>query len=43
MSTTMPFALRTATAAEADWIAEVYHDSFRLLTFLPMLHTLDSR
>jgi putative acetyltransferase len=35
----MPLALRRATVADADAIAEVYSASFRLLTFLPMLHT----
>jgi len=35
----MPFSLRPATAADADAIAAVFHASFRLLTFLPMLHT----
>lgn len=34
-----PFTLRGATASDADAIAEVYCASFRLLTFLPMLHT----
>jgi GNAT superfamily N-acetyltransferase len=38
----MPFTLRNATAEDADEIAEVYYASFRLLSFLPMLHTLDS-
>jgi GNAT superfamily N-acetyltransferase len=36
----MPFTLRQATVADADAIAEVYSASFRLLTFLPMLHTV---
>ena len=36
---TMLFTLRSATAGDADAIAEVYCASFRLLTFLPMLHT----
>jgi len=35
----MPFTLRGATARDADAIAAVYCASFRLLTFLPMLHT----
>ena len=35
----MPFTLRRATVADADAIAEVYSASFRLLTFLPILHT----
>jgi GNAT superfamily N-acetyltransferase len=34
-----PFTLRQATVADADAIAAVYSASFRLLTFLPMLHT----
>jgi GNAT superfamily N-acetyltransferase len=34
-----PFTLRGATATDADAIAEVYCASFRVLTFLPMLHT----
>jgi GNAT superfamily N-acetyltransferase len=38
----MPFRLRCATEQDADAIAEVYFASFRLLTFLPMLHTLES-
>ncbi|MBV9967470.1 MAG: GNAT family N-acetyltransferase, partial [Alphaproteobacteria bacterium] len=38
----MPFRLRDATAQDANAIAEVYYASFRLLTFLPMLHTLES-
>jgi hypothetical protein len=37
----MRFTLRRATACDADPIANVYSASFRLLTFLPMLHTLD--
>ncbi len=35
----MPFTLRRARVADADAIADVYSASFRLLTFLPMLHT----
>jgi hypothetical protein len=35
---TMAFKLRRATASDADAIADVYSASFRLLTFLPMLH-----
>jgi len=35
----MPFALRKATAEDADEIAGVLTASFRLLTFLPILHT----
>ena len=38
----MPFALRNATSGDADEIADVYMASFRLLTFLPMLHTMES-
>jgi putative acetyltransferase len=37
----VPFTLRRATAADADAIAEVYSASFRLLAFLPMLHTME--
>jgi GNAT superfamily N-acetyltransferase len=36
---TAPFHVRPATIADADEIAAVYFASFRLLTFLPMLHT----
>lgn len=36
----MPLTLRRATVADADTIAEVFSASFRLLTFLPMLHTV---
>jgi GNAT superfamily N-acetyltransferase len=35
-----PFTLRQATVADADAIAAVYSASFRLLTFLPMLHAV---
>jgi hypothetical protein len=35
----MRFKLRGATDEDALAIAEVYFASFRLLTFLPMLHT----
>jgi GNAT superfamily N-acetyltransferase len=35
----MPFTLRRAAEEDAPAIAEVYFASFRLLTFLPMLHT----
>jgi GNAT superfamily N-acetyltransferase len=35
----MPFRLRHAIAADADAIAAVFSASFRLLTFLPSLHT----
>jgi GNAT superfamily N-acetyltransferase len=37
----MGFTLRRATDCDADAIANVYHTSFRLLTFLPMLHTIE--
>jgi GNAT superfamily N-acetyltransferase len=37
----MHFTLRRATACDADAIANVYSASFRLLTFLPMLHTIE--
>jgi GNAT superfamily N-acetyltransferase len=36
----MGFTCRPATAADADAIAAVLSPSFRLLTFLPMLHTV---
>jgi hypothetical protein len=37
----MHFTLRRATAHDADAIANVYSASFRLLTFVPMLHTVE--
>ena len=37
----MGFTLRRATACDADAVANVYHTSSRLLTFLPMLHTTE--
>ena len=37
----MHFTLRRATACDANTIADVYSASFRLLTFLPMLHTIE--
>ena len=37
----MGFTLRRATACDADAVANVYYNSFRLLTFLPMLHTIE--
>jgi GNAT superfamily N-acetyltransferase len=37
----MPFRLRRATADDADAIASVLTASFRLLSFLPMLHTAE--
>ena len=38
----MPFTLRDATARDANAIAELYFASYRLLTFLPMLHAIES-
>ena len=38
----MPFRLRHATVNDAETIAQIYFASFRLLTFLPMLHEIDS-
>jgi GNAT superfamily N-acetyltransferase len=37
----MRFTLRRAALRDADGIANVYYTSFRLLTFLPMLHTIE--
>jgi putative acetyltransferase len=37
----MLFRLRRATDEDAEAIAELYHASFRLLSFLPMLHTAE--
>ena len=37
----MGFTLRRATACDAEAIVNVHRASFRLLTFLPMLHTLE--
>jgi GNAT superfamily N-acetyltransferase len=37
----MHFTLRRTTAYDVDAIANVYSASFRLLTFLPMLHTIE--
>jgi GNAT superfamily N-acetyltransferase len=37
----MPFTLRRATTCDGEAIAEVFSASFRLLTFLPMLHTVE--
>jgi hypothetical protein len=37
----MRFKLRGATGEDALAIAKVYFASFRLLTFLPMLHTAE--
>jgi hypothetical protein len=38
----MRFKLRRAADEDAQAIAEIYFSSFRLLTFLPMLHTAES-
>jgi hypothetical protein len=38
---TMAFKLRRAVTSDADAIASVHWASFRLLTFLPMLHTME--
>jgi hypothetical protein len=37
----MPFRLRHATNRDADAIAEPFFASYRLLTFLPMLHPIE--
>jgi len=37
----MHFTLRRGTRCDADAIARVYATSFRLLAFLPMLHTIE--
>jgi GNAT superfamily N-acetyltransferase len=37
----MRYTLRRATSCDADAIVNVYYASFRLLTFLPMLHTAE--
>ena len=37
----MPFRLRHATDQDADAIAELFFASYRLLTFLPMLHPIE--
>jgi len=37
----MPFELRSARLADAEAIANVFSPSLRLLTFLPMLHTVE--
>src|SRR5262249_34473936 len=39
--TKMGFALRPATVRDADAVANAYYTSFRLLNFLPMLHTIE--
>jgi GNAT superfamily N-acetyltransferase len=36
----MPFTIRRATAGDADEVAEVFSASFRLLSFLPILHSV---
>ena len=37
----MPFRLRHATDEDATAIADLFFASYRLLTFLPMLHTIE--
>src|SRR5438874_6713013 len=37
----MRFTLRRGTPCDGDAIGDVYSASFRLLTFLPMLHTVE--
>jgi GNAT superfamily N-acetyltransferase len=37
----MPVRLRHATDQDADAIAELFFASYRLLTFLPMLHSIE--
>jgi GNAT superfamily N-acetyltransferase len=37
----MRFELRPANVCDVDAVANVYSASFRLLTFLPMLHTIE--
>jgi GNAT superfamily N-acetyltransferase len=37
----MPFMLRTATPDDSGPIAELFFASYRLLAFLPMLHTIE--
>ena len=37
----MHFRLRSATAADASAVAQVFSASYRLLSFLPRLHTVD--
>src|SRR5262249_40368519 len=37
----MPFTLRSATPVDTGPIAELFFASYRLLTFLPMLHTIE--
>jgi GNAT superfamily N-acetyltransferase len=39
----MPFRLRQATVRDADAIAELFFASYRLLTFLPMVHSIENR
>ena len=38
----MSFRLRQATVDDAEAIAQIYFASYRQLTFLPMLHDVDS-
>ena len=38
----MHFRLRSATAADASAVAQVFSASYRLLSFLPRLHTVDA-
>jgi putative acetyltransferase len=40
-SIAIPFKLRRATDEDANAIAELFFASYRLLTFLPMLHTIE--
>jgi putative acetyltransferase len=37
----MPFRLRHATDEDANAIAELFFASYRLLSFLPMLHPIE--
>ena len=37
----MPFRLRHAVEDDADAIAQLFFASYRLLTFLPMLHSIE--
>ena len=41
ISTATRFSVRSATDHDAPTIAELFHDSYRLLTFLPQLHSID--
>jgi GNAT superfamily N-acetyltransferase len=40
-SIAIPFKLRRATDGDAETIADLFFASYRLLTFLPMLHTIE--